>query len=488
MHKTLSLLMCAFCFFSAAVSAQSKVTLNVDTKSKLAVIPDDFTGLSWEATSIEFNHNGVKGYFFDASNKQGITLFKNIGLKNLRVGGATVDHLKKSPDRKDIDALFSFVKEAGLRVIYSFQMTNGNIGNNASDAKYIWKKYKKYIQCFSIGNEPDWHSFHIIDPEITEAKSGVPGTAFPTYIAKWKRFALAIKDSVPQARFGNPNTGSNFPVEGTKDTYYNGKSWTVNFAEATRDMGIVNMIFLHNYVGQSAQGTPEEMIDKMLSPTWPNVRYPQLFEGSVHPVLNLGLPYRLTESNSFSGEVKEGSNSFATSLFALDYLHWWALHKASGVNFHNKQWIYNNTITMDKNGDFQVYPMAYGIRAFNMGGHGVAKSLSIANSDSLNLTAYAVKDKSYLYVTIINKEHGKNKRQADVEITLPEGKIKSASLMRLVSKTGEASATTGVTLGGEEIHNSIPWQGKWTGVGSFLKRSLIVNVPASSAAIIRIKY
>jgi hypothetical protein len=40
---------------------------------------------------------------------------------------------------------------------------------------------------------------------------------------------------------------------------------------------------------------------------------------------------------------------FASTLWALDYMHWWATSKAAGVNSHNKQWIYTDTIVPDPN-------------------------------------------------------------------------------------------------------------------------------------------
>ena len=226
------------------------------------------------------------------------------------------------------------------------------------------------------------------------------------------------------------------------------------------------------------------MINKMLSSEWVTSYYPVLYNGTALTVSELGFPYRIAESNSFSGYLRGGSNSFATALFILDYMHWWAEHGAAGINIHNKQWVGNGPIYLDKNMSFQIYPVGYGIAAFNTGGHGRIDSLSITNQDSLNLTAYAVADTNALFVTIINKEHGAVKRYANINIK-SDGYLDSAKVMYLNVPDGNAADTAGVLLGGAAITNT-GWSGKWTDIDSVNSKGYFLKVPASSAAIVMI--
>lgn len=465
----------------SSLLAQSRVTVSVDTKTNGTLIPNDFLGLSFEMGSMRVGNAGVTGNFFDDASSwpsdqhlQVITLFNTLGLKHIRMGGGSVD-MGIAPTTDDINAFFRFVKAAGLKVAYSFRLLNGSITEDTTIAKYVWNNYKDYIDCFSIGNEPDWQAYK--DTDIS---------GWTSYIDKWKRFASAITTAVPGAKYGGPDTGSNYPVAGAKNTDYTENSWTELFAYSEKKTNRVKTVYLHNYVGQSASGTPQQMVDKMLSSNWVNIQYPALYNATCLNVMASGFPYRLTESNSFSGEVQGGSNSYASSLFSLDYLHWWAEHKAAGVNFHNKQWLYNNTITKDAAGDFQVYPMAYGIKAFDIGGHGETKPLSIENPDTLNLTAYAVKDTNFTFITLINKEHGSRQRTARVQINLPSETLSGAQVMMLTSDSLNVTATGGVTLGGAAISNSGPWEGKWTQIDSVNQTSLYINVPYSAAAIVKI--
>lgn len=473
-------------FLSKPALAQSLVTLKIETNAPGPSIPTDFIGESFETASLLKNHAGVKGYLFDSTNTQLINIFKELGIKNLRIGGSSVDHSKIRPTYEDIDALFHFAKAAGVRVIYSLRLTNGDSTEEATVAKYIWKKYWDVLDCFAIGNETDWYSFRIEDPEIFEKEAGVSGSVYPSYLAKWRRFAETVLDSVPEAKFSGPDAGQNFPVPGAKNTGYNGKSWTTNFADDEKNSGIISFITQHNYVGQSTKvKTVQQVIDEMLSPNWIKINYPALYHESCVTALADGFPYRLTESNCFSEGINGGSNSFATALFALDYLHWWSEHDCLGVNFHTTQWRYNGTIFKDADGNYQVNPMAYGIKAFDIGGHGKVERVAISNPDSLNLTTYAIRDTDNLYVTIINKEYGTSARNTSVTIKT-DGRPDDALLMYLTAPNHAVFATTGITLGGAAISNDEPWNGKWRRLESSEVNSYKVDVPASSAAIVKI--
>ncbi len=95
MKRIASVLICAACLLGSAAWARSRPTapiiLTVDTASRGYAIPDDFSGLGFETASMLPNRYGVSGYFFTPSNTQLVTLFKNIGVKEIRVGGGIVD-------------------------------------------------------------------------------------------------------------------------------------------------------------------------------------------------------------------------------------------------------------------------------------------------------------------------------------------------------------------------------------------------------------
>jgi hypothetical protein len=77
--------------FLNAVYSQGAVTVSVNTSSPGWLIPEEFIGFSFETRRVNYNSEGVTGYFFDSTNTQAVTLFRQLGVKSLRVGGGSVD-------------------------------------------------------------------------------------------------------------------------------------------------------------------------------------------------------------------------------------------------------------------------------------------------------------------------------------------------------------------------------------------------------------
>ena len=451
------------------------MTIAVDAESPGDAIPDDFIGLSREPGSVRKDNAGMKGYFFSGDNTQSLRIFELLGIRHLRIGGGSVDSNRVAPTDEEIDRLFSFAAESGVKVVYSLRLLNGDLANEVRVARYVWDRYKEHLDCFAIGNEPDWDSYHTPDPEIRD---------YPSYLAKWRRFAEAVTAAIPEARFMGPNTGSNYPVSGAKNTNYGENSWTVNFARDLKGTGLLAQLAQHNYVGQHAdeKSSPWTMIDKMLSASWNERQYPALYDAVLAPVVREGYTYRLAESNSFSGQCDGGSNSFATALFALDYMHWWARHACSGVNFHNKQWVLNAPIGMDASGGLFVNPVGYGIMAFKFGGRGNILPVAADNPRRANVTAYAVREGKDIRITLINKEHGRDAREAAVTIRLNAG-IERIETLSLRSPGNDPASGTAL-LGGARIDSTAGWQGEWE---AHAGTEPVFEIKPASALIVNIR-
>ena len=89
-------------------------------------VTDDFAGLSFERGPLNPGNAGVAGYLFSPANNSLVTLFRNLGLRNLRIGGGSVDQLIPAGTGSDgftgIDSLFAFAGVAGVKVIYSLRL------------------------------------------------------------------------------------------------------------------------------------------------------------------------------------------------------------------------------------------------------------------------------------------------------------------------------------------------------------------------------
>ena len=441
--------------FAQAIHAQAPATVSVNISSPGCLIPEDFIGFSFETRRVNYDSDGVTGYFFDSTNTQALALFRQLGVKSLRVGGGSVDDPETPiPAPKDIDALFRFAKAAGVKVIYSLRLKDANAAQNVSLAKYIRDNYRNYLDCFTLGNEPKQYS---------------------GFSRQWKTMADEIVKAVPEAKFCGPAAVSS--MDG-------GAAQIRSFADDFAKAGLLKFVTAHDYPGGNALRNATDGNsgrDQMLSGAW--VEHYQAFHDQFVPAVSaLGLKYKYDEGSSFyRGGAKGASDTFAAALWCLDFMHWWAAHGCSGINFHNNHWdMYNITICKDAAGNYQTRPQGYGIKAFDLGGHGRAVPVTISRT---GMRAYGVIGAGNLYLTIINKEHGEYGR--DAEVTVKGIGIKGpVEVMYLKAPNNDVAETGGISLGNAAINNSGEWQGKWTLLPPADDGAIAVS--AASAAIVKI--
>ena len=463
-------------------AAESQVTISIDAKSPGSAIAPDFSGLSFEASLLLPNENGVR--YFRPDNLPLIHLFHTLGIKSLRIGGNTSDRdAKQLPSDADFDSLFAFARAAGVKVTYCLRLHNSDPQTAAATAKSIMSHYAAQMDCFSIGQEPSAYPVETNDtrPNSERMGAGKEKYQYSTYAAQWKEFAAAIIAAAPDIKFCGPSV-------------HNNGSWAQKFMTDFAKDNHVTLITEHLYAGGAGGKvpTPEIGRDRMLSEDFIRA-YQKLYDSFVPMALSNGLPYRLEEVNNyFNGGAKNVSDTFASALWGLDFMYWWASHDAAGLNFHTGDRVAaGSTLQPSKytaffsttNG-YIIRPLGYGIKAFDLGSHGKIVPMKISNPENLNLAAYAVLgDDQALYLTIINKGHGATAREANISIQQNGTSFGHGEIISLAVPNDDVSATTGLTLGGAEMKSDGTWDGKWTPLKSVFK----INIPAASAAIVRLR-
>lgn len=454
--KLLFLAVGAAVLSASAAVAQSAVTLTIATESRGYAVPSDFGGVSIFTRAQRPNHRGVPGNLFSGANTQLLTLFKNSGIHHLRLGATASGENTPNLEPSDIDSLFAFARAANIKVIYSLHQREG-----AATAKYVWDRYRPYLDCFALDNEPDGRVLK------------EPKTNLEEYLENWRAFVRGVTNTAPGAPFAGPDAS--------------GRALVRPFVKGVKGSGLA-LVTQHCYVG----GNPlkrginaSQAVENMLSRDWVTNNYPQLYNSVLRFVARADLPFRLTELNDHVHGVTNVSNAFVSALWALDAMHWWAARGAAGVNFQNTQWLYTDTFHPDASGAWQIYPKAYALKAFELGSEGCIEPVTVGNAQDLNLTAYAIGNATNLCVTIINKEHGAGARDAAVTIVANGFSPASATAMFLIAPNGDVGATNGVTLGGATITNNAPWRGQWTALTASMNGPCKVKVPAASAAVVR---
>jgi len=463
--------------FSFQVLASAPVTVRLDTEKPIRTIPEDFCGLSYETKMVLPNTNTGKHYF-RGDNLPLITAFKTLGIKHLRVGGNTAERATVNiPDEKDIDALFAFAKEAGVKVIYSVRLQKNTPEAAAKIAKYVNEKYGDRLSCFILGNEPN-----------KDMKYG-------EFLAEWKKFREVIvrPEYVPSAKFCAPTATDRNP------------DWSRDMAGEPGMKEMLAMIGQHYYPGGDGPNVKDivKARDDMLSPAW-HPKYQAFYDLFVPAVLKNGLPFRMNEGSSFSkGGALGASDTYSASLWILDYLYWWAHHSASGLNFHTGEKVLPGTVGPDKpnvytsltssaNG-YTILPPGYGIKMFELGGQGELLPVEVEkNKEKVNLVAYGVMaPEKVLYVTLINREYGSKGRAAEVELEVGKS-VEKVETITMSQRDGDIAKVDGVTVGGAKFGEDGKWVGNWQpwsqGVDGKKKGKLKIEVPPATAVVLKLRY
>jgi hypothetical protein len=251
---------------------------------------------------------------------------------------------------------------------------------------------------------------------------------------------------------------------------------------------------LRRYLEAAVEVTPERpiLIDKFLENAI-EAEADAISDGTdafVPAVQKQGLKYRIEETNNFfNGGAKDVSNTFASALWALDYLYWWADHNARGVNFHTGDKVaagedqapcwYATFHTVP--GGYHALPIAYAIKAFDLGSHGRLLPTTVSPG-AADLAAYAVLgDDNTLFITLVNK----GASAIDVSIATPSLQARPTAMF-LTAPGSNVTAIDGVTLGNSSISLDGNWAGHWTAV-SASKRAVALKIGPSSAAVVKLR-
>jgi len=469
----------------AGLSSKShSVLIALSPGSPGALIPPVFSGFSFEVALLLPGANGVR--YFRPDNQPLIALFRQFGIKSLRIGGNTSDRDAKTlPGEADWDSLFGFAKAADVKVIYTLRLLNGDPNDAARTVKYIMDRYAAQMECFSIGQEPSAYPTLKLDVRSNLERMGAAAEKFryEDYRGEWKRFAEAIVAAVPNVKFCGP-------------AVHNNAEWARKFMADFGRSNNVAMCVMHLYAGGAGNKvpTPEVGRDRMLSGEFLKT-YQKLHDGFVPMAQTEGLPYRLEEVNNyFNGGATNVSDTFAAALWGLEFMHWWAAHGAAGLNFHSGDRVAAGSNLLPSkytayhsiSNGYHVRPLGYAIKAFDLGGRGRVISAQFAAGTIETLPMYGVlAEDGTVYVTLINQDYGQSAKDVTALLLVREG-YASAQVMFLTAPEGDVAAKSGITLGGAEIKHDGSWNGKWSAPRELGRQGeFFMTLPAASAAIVR---
>ncbi len=412
------------------------VEVRVDENRAFGSIPRDFLGLGYEISTVA--RPGV----LSATDRVYVELVRTLGPSGvIRVGGNTADYASYSEQGKPVSTpkstvvnrasfrgLRSFLDATGWSLIWGLDLGQSTVPEVVEEAQAVSAAMGNKLLAFEVGNEPDLfvHEGH---------RRG--SYTFADYLADYRRYKSAIRARLPHAPFAGPD------VAGQTD-------WVAQFASAE---GSDLKLLTHHYYrgGQS----PSSSYAMLLHPD------PNLLRmlGSMQraSVEANGLPYRICETNSFSGGGRPGvSGTFGAALWVLDYLFTLAFHDAAGVNLQTGVNQLNfissySPIGDDEEGTYTAKPEYYGMLAFRQASGGRRVAVEVAPG-AFNLSAYAVTEGRQVVATLINKDVS-----GPVAVDLGcARRLREATALRLEAPSLESS--TGVTLGGAPVTAAGRWK------------------------------
>jgi hypothetical protein len=456
----------AFLLITRSAAAQPAVKVNLNTTTPATAIPSDFLGLSFETLTLLPHPDGTLTYFVP-SNRPLIQLFHTLGIRSLRIGGNTADTPSiPIPTEPEIDQLFQFAQAADVKVIYTLRLRESSIPKVAEAAKYLMGHHAAQIDCLSIGNEPNIYEHE-----------------FSKYADDLRAYTPAVLAAAPNTRLCGPGTN----ISGTAP-------WANGYIKEFGQSPQLLWLTQHAYPGGAGGKVtdPATGIRQMLSPEFEQ-RYQNYVNAFVPAAQAAHIRYRIEETNSFyNGGAKDVSNTFASSLWALDYLYFWLTHDSSGVNFHTGDTVaaadhqapcWYATFWTKPDGTLDVHPIAYAIKAFDLAAHGDLLPIEATGAPT-TLKIYATRGSAKtIYLTLINKQIDANQPPATIEASLPPH-FKKISTMSLTAPS--LNAISGVQLGGASIDGEGNWSGTWQATQSHDK-TLRLEVPPSSALLIKIE-
>jgi hypothetical protein len=430
------------------------------TTTSVGVIPSRFVGLSYEKLAMNYG-------YFHASNHNLIALFRHLGAGVLRLGGGVVDRLLWTPSANgthqqisptNVKNLAGFLQATGWLCLYAVNLATSTPALAAEEVGFAVSALGESLLGIEIGNEPDEY--------------GVTGNffagnwTFQDFIERWDAFRSAILQAAPHVPITGPAAGGGNHIS----------TWTLPFGQIVTPSRLT--LLTQHYYRQSG-ASPTSTASFLISPDDQLTTDLGILNAGAQ---QLGIPYRISECNSFfNGGAAGVSNSYASSLWVLDFLFNAAMGGATGVNMHGGGNAPGYTPIADDSGAvIEARPEYYGLFLFALAGSGTLLETQVS-AGSVDVTAYAVRTPSGgLNIVLVNKDTLQN-----LTLTIQANQAIETASMQIMTGPSLA-AVSGVTIQGATMNKDGTFAPASPGTLTPAAGRTTCFLPALSAALISI--
>lgn len=435
------------------------VTLSLAKADPISV-PADFIGLGYEMSSV-----ATPG-LLSAANHTYVELVRRLSHHGvIRVGGIVADYSRYEPngtakaERQDtvithasLEQFAGFLKQIGWRAIWSVNFAQGTIEDAIEEVRAVTSALGPHSLAIEIGNEIENYG------RGQKPFRHAPYT-YETYRAEYRQWHDAISKAVPGVRFAAPDTASS--VE-----------WVERMA---RDgSGDVQLLTTHYYRGAQSHGSASQLLNS-------DPRLKDILTRLRTASQQSGIPWRMCETNSFSGGGLRGvSDTMTGALWTLDYMLLLAQYGCGGVNIEtgvNQLGFVSpySPIQDDGHGVNSAGAPYYAMLAYSLANRGCTQAMMVDVPDTANnLTAYALGEGGKVRSAVLI-----NRSESPARISVAGLALgRRLSAMRMLASS--ATSTTEVTFAGGRVDAN----GRWMPTGTERADGDAVPVPGMSAVVV----
>jgi hypothetical protein len=429
-------------------ASQDENELSIDFDAPGQPIPENFLGLSFETAGL------LSGGIFSSENQSLISLVRGLGPKGvIRIGGNSSDRpaLRKglTCNRADIEQLSGFLSASRWQLIYGLDLGSGEPKQAAAEAEMVAQVVGSKLLAFQFGNEPDLFRLDVRNSNYSVSE----------YLVEWGRFLKALRTRVPDAPLAGPDIA-------------NDTSWLGPFISA---LGSELVFLTCHYYSEGPASSSDVTMERMLDS---GGVLGNIIDSVAGRTAGSGLKVRMAETNSVYGGGKSGiSDTLGAALWGVDMMFTLAHAGWLGINFHTGGNSHYSPIAKASSGSFEPRALYYAMLLFAYAGRG--SLVPVHQQGTPSVRAFAVRGTDgERRVVLVNKDLAQN---AYVRITTTGRK---ATILRLAAPS--AGSKTGITFGGVSVDPNGNWAPRLTESAPLESDRLSVELPASSAAVIKI--
>jgi hypothetical protein len=444
----------------------TEATVSVSTRHAGAPVATNFLGLSFEAEAVPILARYGRGGTL-------ATLMRSLGAGVIRVGGVSADKsvafdprgserpswATTSLSRSQLAGLAGLLRHTGWSALWTVNLGHYDPAAAATEAAAAYASLGARLMGVEVGNEPNAY----VNEGLRQ-----PGWS----LALWRGQFAAYRDAIAHSARGAPIAAPDV------STGVAALRW-VRAAARLR-----TRLLTDHFYPLTSCNYMQPTIDELLGGAVRSGESSMLarLDAIAHAS---DAQLRVDETNNVSCHGEPGvSNSFASALWAVDWIVRAMRARVAGLNFHDllDEPTAYSPLVLGRRGKLHANPEWYALLLASRLAGARPLQTAVAHSSSVTAGAFLANARpSTLQVALVNFG-GAGSQPIPVHLRVP-ARFAAGTVLRLSARS--ASALSGVTLGGSEVPADGEWKPRLPLPQAHARRgSLVVQMPPSSAALV----